>query len=146
MNILKILTEKRIKGNLGEDASAKFLKKNGYKILERNFVDDGHEIDIVAYDKKRSTVVFVEVKTRSVGNIGKMESRPAASVTPEKQRKIISASTRFMSRVGRNKRMRYDVIEVFLENVGGKDKVKEIKHLVSAFDFNTAYDKRFCKI
>jgi len=145
MNILKILTEKRLKGNLGERAAAKYLKKKGYKILERNLVAGGNEIDIVAFDKKRNTVVFTEVKARSIQGIGSFESRPAASVTPEKQRKIISASTRFMSRMGQNTRMRYDVIEVYLENTKGKDKVGEIKHLISAFDFNTAYDKQFTR-
>ena len=89
MNILKILTEKRLKGNLGERAAAKYLKKKGYKILERNLVANGNEIDIVAFDKKRNTVVFTEVKARSIRGIGSFESRPAASVTPEKQRKII---------------------------------------------------------
>ena len=143
MNILKILTEKRQRGNLGEKAAAKFLKKNRYKILKRNFVEDGHEIDIIAKDVKRNTVVFVEVKTRSVASIGSFESRPAASVTPEKQRKIISASIGFKRRMDHNTRIRYDVIEVYLEKIKGKDRIREIQHLISAFDFNTAYNKRY---
>ncbi len=48
MNILKIFTEKRIIGNIGEDAVVKYLKKNHYKILERNYVMGDHEIDIIA--------------------------------------------------------------------------------------------------
>ena len=32
MNILKVLTERRKRGNLGERLAARHLKKNGYKI------------------------------------------------------------------------------------------------------------------
>ena len=48
MQILKIRTEKRITGNIGEDAACKYLRKNKYKILKRNYVSNGHEIDIIA--------------------------------------------------------------------------------------------------
>lgn len=54
-------TTKQI-GNSGEDLACKFLKKNGYQIVERNYRIRGGEIDIIAKDKE--TLVFVEVKTR----------------------------------------------------------------------------------
>ena len=56
MNILKILTPNRIIGNLGEKEAAKYLRHNGYKILKRNYVAGGNEIDIIA--KKSDTIVF----------------------------------------------------------------------------------------
>ena len=141
MNILKILTDRRLRGNLGERAAVRFLKRAGYRILEKNFTTENSEIDIIAKD--RETTVFVEVKTRSISAMSPNEPRPASSVTPEKQRKIISASAGFMRKRRIKTRMRYDVIEVYLENVGGKDKVKEIRHLVNTFDLNSAYDKKF---
>lgn len=141
MNILKILTDRRIKGNLGERAAEKFLKKKRYKILERNFVGGTYEIDLIAKDG--DTTVFAEVKTRSISAKDQREPRPASSVTPDKQKKLISASKFFMKKERLTTKMRYDVIEVFLENKNGKDEVIEIKHLISAFDFNTAYDKNF---
>ena len=141
MNILKILTDRRLRGNLGERAAVRFLKRAGFRILEKNFTTENSEIDIIAKD--RETTVFVEVKTRSISAISPKEPRPASSVTPEKQRKIISASAGFMRKRRIKTRMRYDVIEVYLENVGGKDKVKEIRHLVNTFDLNSAYDKKF---
>ena len=143
MNILKVVTDKRRKGNVGEDAAAKFLRKNGYKILERNFVGDGSEIDLIAKNRKDGTTVFVEVKTRSVDKTGSYESRPAAAVTPEKQRKIIFASKIYMSRMRLKTKMRYDVIEVLLENIDGKEKIADIRHLISAYDYNTAYDAKY---
>ena len=143
MNILKVLTERRIKGNFGERAASKYLRKSGYKILEKNFVGKSSEIDIIAKTKFGDTTVFVEVKTRSLEKIGAHESRPAAAVTAEKQRKIISASKQFMKKFRLNTRMRYDIIEVYVEKINGKDRVSRINHLLSAFDYNTAYDAKY---
>jgi putative endonuclease len=55
-------------GNIGEDIACEYLKKIGYKILERNFRIRGGEIDIIAKDK--DTLVFVEVKMRSTNLFG----------------------------------------------------------------------------
>ena len=87
MNILKILTEARKTGNFGERAAARYLKKNGYRIVRKNYTAADAEIDIIA--RKGQMLSFVEVKARNINNVGGIESRPAASVTPEKQRKII---------------------------------------------------------
>ena len=87
MNILKVITEKRIKGNIGEVGVAKFLKKNGYKILERNYVADGHEIDIIARNKEH--ICFVEVKTRSDDAKNTYGVRPADAVDYNKRKSII---------------------------------------------------------
>ena len=57
MNILKVLTEKRIKGNIGEAGVCKLLKKRKYKILERNYTAGKLELDIIA--KKRKEIVFI---------------------------------------------------------------------------------------
>jgi len=53
--------ENKTTGNIGEDAAAEYLKKNGYKILERNLRLVCGEIDILAEYKKMITIV--EVKT-----------------------------------------------------------------------------------
>lgn len=48
-------------GNLGEEMAAKYLKKQGYKILDRNFRYKSYgEIDIIA--KRREDLHFIEVK------------------------------------------------------------------------------------
>lgn len=51
-------------GRTGEDVACKYLIKNDYEIIERNYYFRGGEIDIIAYDKSKSEVVFIEVKTR----------------------------------------------------------------------------------
>ena len=55
-------------GKYGEDLACVYLKKAGYKILERNFRIRGGEIDIIAVDKQ--TLVYVEVKPRSSHRFG----------------------------------------------------------------------------
>ena len=54
-------TEKRKTGDLGEDIACKFLMKQGYKIIERNYLKKYGEIDVIAtHDCKCH---FFEVKT-----------------------------------------------------------------------------------
>ena len=140
MNILKILTEKRKIGNLGEQAAIKYLRKNGYRIIRKNYTAVGAEIDIIA--QKDGVTSFVEVKTRNIKNLGTYEPRPASAVTPEKQRKIIRTASYFLSRYTEKTRIRFDVIEVYLEDFVLGVKIKEIKHLIDAFNKNTAYSRK----
>ncbi len=132
MEILKIKTEKRRTGDLGERAAARFLRWHGFKILERNYVAPGSEIDIIASDRQH--VIFVEVKTRSIGTENPKEPRPASAVTPEKQRKIINAASYYKAYHPSNKKMRMDIIEVYVESRGSKQKVKKINHMIGAYD------------
>ena len=59
-------------GKFGEDVACLFLKKHGYKIVERNYLRKWGELDIVA--KKARKLCFVEVKTvsceMSAGSVG----------------------------------------------------------------------------
>lgn len=58
-------------GQSGEEQAANFLKKLGYKIIERNFRTKFGEIDLIAIDQ--DTVVYIEVKTRSNQAFGRPE-------------------------------------------------------------------------
>ncbi len=140
MKILEILTPKRLIGNFGEREAARLLRKSGYKILKKNYTALGAEIDIIA--RKDNVTAFIEVKTRSIKNLGYKEARPASSVTPEKQRKIIKAAKYYIGHNPADTRLRLDVIEVYLED-SVRLKVKEIKHIENAFDLNSAYDKKY---
>ena len=141
MRILDIFTPQRKIGNIGEREAAKFLRKNGYRIVEKNYVALGAEIDIIATNKE--VTAFVEVKTRNVKYLGYKESRPGASVTPEKQRKIIKAASFYSAHHPTNTRLRFDVIEVYTEDDTRGIKVREIKHLVGCFDKNSAFDRGY---
>ena len=63
-----MLTNKQISGAKGEDLAVSFLKRKGYKIIERNYHMRGGEIDIIALDN--DTLVFIEVKARSTEEFG----------------------------------------------------------------------------
>ena len=127
MKILEILTPKRLLGNLGEDSAAKFLRKNGYRVLERNYVDEGYEVDIIA--RRQDILAFVEVKSRTIGHENPREPRPASAVTPEKQRRIIRAAKAYVAHHPTDKKIRFDIVEVFL--IGGQRPI--IRHHRSAF-------------
>lgn len=133
MRILNVETEKRRTGDVGEALAVKFLRKNGYKILRKNYVGLGYEVDIIA--ENREFVIFVEVKTRSVGKEDAKEPRPASAVTPTKQGKIILAAKWFRGEYFKKRMMRFDIIEVYIDE--NKKPVK-INHLEGAFNANTA--------
>ena len=56
------MTQKSEIGKIGEDIACGYLKKKGFKVLERNFRRPWGEIDIIGRTKDK-TLVFVEVKT-----------------------------------------------------------------------------------
>nr|MBE6545699.1 YraN family protein [Oscillospiraceae bacterium] len=141
MNILKVLTPRRLIGNLGEREAARLLRKKGYRILKKNYEALGGEIDIIA--RKRGVTAFVEVKARNVKYLGYKEARPGSSVTPEKQRKIIRTASYYNAHYPSDTRFRFDVIEVYLEDGKRRPKVREIKHIESAFDKNSAFDSKY---
>jgi len=58
-------SEKRKFGDVGEQEAEKFLIKNGYRILDKNYrIKNIGEIDLIG--EKNNKLVFFEVKTRNV--------------------------------------------------------------------------------
>ena len=102
-----MLNQKQKIGEKGETIAERYLKKKGYKILERNYRTKLGEIDIIAKDKK--TIVFVEVKTRRSWQFG----NPKGAVTPAKQRKISMVALQYLKTIDRrNTRARFDVVAI----------------------------------
>ena len=62
MTYSRLAPKSRI-GRKGEDIAARYLKDNGYKLLERNYRTKFGELDIVAEEIRSGLLVFIEVKT-----------------------------------------------------------------------------------
>ena len=91
-------------GQTAEKAACDFLKKQGLKLLEKNFLVKGGEIDLIMLEKK--VLVFVEVRFRADGDFG----GAAASVATKKQRRIILAARHYLSRFKTMPQCRFDCV------------------------------------
>ena len=120
------------RGAQGEEYAARWLKKQGYEILRRNYRSRWGEIDIIA--KNETYLVFIEVKTRGAGAI----ARPGAWVDRKKQQKIIKTALQYLSEAGAGLQPRFDVIELTL-GPGTGFAVDRVGHIVSAFEWEDGY-------
>lgn len=112
-------------GEQAEDAARRYLRKNGYRILERNYTSRFGEIDIIA--RKLDTISFVEVKARTNTDFG----APSIFVTPQKQTKIKKTALFFVSEVKFNDlNYRFDVISIVKKENG----CFEIEFIEGAFE------------
>ena len=94
---------------LGEDKACEYLKKIGFKIIERNFRKGYGEIDIVAIDQ--DVLVFIEVKTRTSIQFG----TPLESIAYWKLKSLIKMA-QFYKMTHRNlpESLRIDAVSVIL--------------------------------
>lgn len=121
-------------GKLGEDSAAAFLCGKGYKILHRNWRAGHLEVDIIA--EKDGCIVFAEVKTRSeYPNSSHPFGRPAEAVNFTKRQRLMTAVQRYKEKnadSSEGKRVRIDIIEVFVLPKSEKYKVLKIVHMENA--------------
>lgn len=110
-------------GSAGESSAANYLRRKGYKIIERNYSCRFGEIDIIA--QKGMYIVFVEVKTR------KNEEFAMARefVTYGKQQRIIKTAMLWLQQNDSELQPRFDVVEVIGEGFG-----RTIRHIENAFE------------
>jgi len=106
-------------GQIGEELAARFLQKEGYRLVAANFktpvgrnrrgAQVTGEVDLIALDA--DVLCFVEVKTRSSDEF----ASPLAAVDLRKQRQIIRAA-RMYRKIFRLQsiEVRYDVISIVL--------------------------------
>ncbi len=118
--------DKKQLGAFGEDAACRYLKRRGYKILDRNYACRLGELDIVA--RQGQYVVFAEVKLRKNADHG----TAAEYVTAAKQRRVILAAERWLQLHPVGLQPRFDVIEVYAP-AGLDTRSPEIRHLEDAY-------------
>jgi putative endonuclease len=113
----------RLLGDRGERAAARYLRRQGYRILIRGYRTTRGEIDLIARDGE--TVVFVEVKTRRQGV-------PAEAVTPEKQRRLTLAALEFSRQNGLlDTPGRFDVVAIVWPD---DRQTPTVEHIRNAFE------------
>ena len=122
------MSGKNISGRLGEEAAAKYLAQNGYKIIKRNYKSRNSEIDIVATDD--NILCFVEVKTRRSKDFG----YAAEAVDFHKRQKMILGAKCFLASHRINMPLRFDVVEVYGNIRSSGFDVSEINIIKNAFE------------
>jgi putative endonuclease len=91
-------------GARAEALAAEYLARQGLVLVARNFRTRRGEIDVIARD--RDTLVFVEVRLRSGAAFG----GAAASITPAKRARLISAAHAYLATLEREPPCRFDAI------------------------------------
>jgi putative endonuclease len=111
-------------GRRGEDRAHRFLRRNGFTVVARNWrpPQGGGEIDIIAWE--RDLLVFVEVKSR----LSAQWNAPERDIDTEKMTALRRAARDYVRRSGADEsRVRFDAIAI----TGDK-----IEHLRDAFPGN----------
>ena len=108
---------KKILGRKGEKLVEQYLKKQGCKILKRNYRTPFGEADLIVEDGDE--LAFVEVKTRESFAYG----TPAEAVNKEKQKRYVQIAKFYWMRTGEEPNARFDVAEVY-----GDGRIEYIKY------------------
>lgn len=94
-------------GNKAEDVAARYLKRQGIKIIARNVFSRGGELDLIGMDC--DVLVFFEVRFRGSSSF----STGAESIGYAKQRRLVKAASFYLHRHGLwNMQSRIDVISL----------------------------------
>lgn len=111
-------------GRRGEATAAAFLERAGLKIVDRNWRCVAGEIDLVAVDG--STLVIVEVKTRSSDDFG----QPLEAITAAKlERLYLLASKWARAHNLRFSGFRIDAVGV-LDDGSGAPRVEHVRAVI----------------
>ncbi len=100
---------KKLLGKQGEALVAKYLKKQGCKILKTNYRTPFGEADIVARDGDE--IAFVEVKTRLTDSYG----LPSEAVGADKQKRYKKIAACYWLEIKEEPNARFDVAEVYAD-------------------------------
>ena len=119
-------SDKKLLGVFGEDAACGYLRRRGWRILDRNFSCRAGEIDIVA--RRGRYIAFVEVKLRKNADFAQAKE----FVTAAKQHRVITAAELWLAKNPTGLQPRFDVIEVYAPE-GLQTKKPEIHHIEDAY-------------
>lgn len=110
-------------GTKGEQLASDYLKEKDYRVLDLNWRNKHHEIDIVA--QKKDVLVIAEVKTRTGRHFGE----PEEFVLKQKQKNLIRAANAYLFKNNLDLEVRFDIISIVVE----KEDKFVINHIEDAF-------------
>jgi len=115
------------RGAQAEELVAAYLRKNGYRIVLRNWHSRYGEIDVIAENGRY--LVFAEVRCRAFGSL----AEPLETVTRAKQRKILQTAQCFLQdhREFDDLQPRFDVASVIA--AGEKLSFDDVNYIENAF-------------
>lgn len=117
----------RLLGDRGERTAARYLKRQGMRILAHGHRSQLGEVDLIALDG--STVVFVEVKSRRTHAAG----RPEDAVNRAKQRQLTRLALEYLKRRGwlGRRSARFDIVAITWPD---SESEPAIQHFRNAFE------------
>jgi putative endonuclease len=133
----KVFTSEKQKiGEIGENMAVKFLVKQGFTVLDRNYTKKWGEIDIVAEKDKK--LYFIEVKSVSRSNLDSVSRETLNSYKPEDnmhawklQRLSRTIQTYLLAKkIPDEAEWQVDLLVVFLDLKNKKAKVKVVSDVI----------------
>jgi putative endonuclease len=113
----------QVLGELGERIAERWLRKRGWRVVQRRFRSGHRDIDLVV--EQEGVVAFVEVKARRGDRFGD----PVEAVNWRKQRELGRSARVWIDRHGRaSDAYRFDVIGVLVAG----ERVR-VRHVANAF-------------
>jgi putative endonuclease len=110
-------------GELGERIAERWLRRQGWEVVNRRFRNGRRDIDLVV--RREQTVAFIEVKARKGDDFG----GPVEAVNWRKQRELVRSAKVWIDRHGQEAEdYRFDVFGVLVAG----DRVR-VRHVPSAF-------------
>ena len=127
-----VLAEHLETGRAGELAAFFYLRRQGYKVVARDWKSPRApgDIDLIAWDA--DTLCFVEVKTRTSRDVATAE----AAVDQEKRRTLRRLAGYYVRNLPEDTESRFDVVSIYYSRENGADRgAPEVELFRGAFDW-----------
>jgi putative endonuclease len=110
-------------GELGERIAERWLRRHGWRVVQRRFRNGHRDIDLVV--EREGLIAFVEVKARRGSEFGD----PVEAVNWKKQKELTRSAHIWIDRHGRpTESYRFDVVGVLVDG----ERVR-VRHVTDAF-------------
>ena len=129
---MNLKQKKRQKGKLGEDIACKFLVRNGFRILARNYAKKWGELDVIG--TKNGDLNFFEVKSISgtVKDAVRDGRKPEDNVNTFKARQISRMIQTYLAESGGGveSKFQFHVLSVYMNMTTHRAHVKWLKDII----------------